>query len=922
MFAAAAVARPTYTACRCCSLGLTRAASRVTAGERGVARARTGAKRLLPLRGRCFSSSERQREERVRDGQRGAVQEDGEGAGALADGEAVKGEAKGPVEGLREEVSRRVAAEGSAEFVEVDDGAHPSSPREIEATARRARQTFGETLPADFLSAEEYLVYERLYGAPLATTRPEDMELLQDFEDDGLMDEEDVGSTGVLREGPNGELEEVEFDEEALEDDVAVLEEADEDVLGLNGQDGEFDLQDQEEEMDNITQPRRKKWAAGSSSATQHDAQQHDGEDDLEWPADPAELAETDELDNLEDVEDAEAYVDGDSLRSHPLTIAGRFATSPSTLQLPKDTFVEPLSVLLAPLSNKHLSESTHRAFGGLGLPYSPATPRISRTMQQKPIALDAYQNRMSEIDGDAYVAAVMPAVYASVTSTLTEVRKRLGSQWLAGLMSKEGGPRILDAGGAGAGIHAAREVIRAEWERTHENTTTNTGLATATGTIGGAPAQAPLGKATVLTASDALRHRASQTLENTTFIPRLPDYVHASDQHAQERGKYDIIVAPHTLWPLNEDYLRKAHVQNLWSLLSTSGGVLVLLEKGVPRGFELVAGARQLLLDRHVASPGSTSFAEDMSAPGPGSVDGRARKETGMIVAPCTNHAGCPMYTVPGISKGRKDFCHFQQRFIRPPFLQRVLGAKGRNHEDVEFSYVAVMRGRDLRQKEGEEGVGEGVVQGAEATDTAFAGYEDQFPNFAPSEAAETSTPNVNAGQLGPAANTIDPLAFPRLLLPPLKRRGHVILDLCTPAGQLERWTVPKSFSKQAFRDARKAQWGDLWALGAKTRAARNVRLGRGKEELGGVHTTKKPGNGAKGRADGGPGSGRRRTGKAVFEVPVDPRTGSVLDEEIKLVKGKGLRQEAKGPKSKAARREAARDRKKGRRAGEVVDA
>ncbi|KAK5188167.1 37S ribosomal protein S22, partial [Cryomyces antarcticus] len=137
-----------------------------------------------------------------------------------------------------------------------------------------------------------------------------------------------------------------------------------------------------------------------------------------------------------------------------------------------------------------------------------------------------------------------------------------------------------------------------------------------------------------------------------------------------------------------------------------------------------------------------------------------------------------------------------------------------------------------------------------------------------------------------------------------------------------LERWTVPKSFSKQAFRDARKAQWGDLWALGAKTRAARNVRLGRGKEELGGVHTTKKPGNGAKGRADGGPGSGRRRTGKAVFEVPVDPRTGSVLDEEIKLVKGKGLRQEAKGPKSKAARREAARDRKKGRRAGEVVDA
>ena len=62
---------------------------------------------------------------------------------------------------------------------------------------------------------------------------------------------------------------------------------------------------------------------------------------------------------------------------------------------------------------------------------------------------------------------------------------------------------------------------------------------------------------------------------------------------------------------------------------------------------------------------------------------------------------------------------------------------------------------------------------------------------------------------------------------MPPLKRRGHVILDLCTPAGNLERWTVPKSFSKRAFRDARKSSWGDLWALGAKTRVLKTARVG-----------------------------------------------------------------------------------------------
>jgi ribosomal protein RSM22 (predicted rRNA methylase) len=60
-----------------------------------------------------------------------------------------------------------------------------------------------------------------------------------------------------------------------------------------------------------------------------------------------------------------------------------------------------------------------------------------------------------------------------------------------------------------------------------------------------------------------------------------------------------------------------------------------------------------------------------------------------------------------------------------------------------------------------------------------------------------------------------------------PMKRRGHVIFDMCTPAGKIERWTVPRSFSRQAYKDARKARWGDLWALGAKTRIPRNLKIG-----------------------------------------------------------------------------------------------
>jgi ribosomal protein RSM22 (predicted rRNA methylase) len=221
----------------------------------------------------------------------------------------------------------------------------------------------------------------------------------------------------------------------------------------------------------------------------------------------------------------------------------------------------------------------------------------------------------------------------------------------------------------------------------------------------------------------------------------------------------------------------------------------LVLLEKGVARGFEVVAAARETLLADHIASPSTTIDAAERDKSverGQGTSTRRQQKEDGMIIAPCTNHTGCPMYLQQGHVKGRRDICHFSQRYVRPPFLQTILGAKDKNFEDVKFSYLSVMRGRDLRQEQH-------VAQDMELSDSAFTGYEHI-----------TNPEQVHS------------LTLPRSVLPPLKRHGHIILDLCTPAGTLERWTVPKSFSKQAFRDARKSSWGDLWALGAKTRVPR----------------------------------------------------------------------------------------------------
>ncbi|CAI7579826.1 unnamed protein product [Penicillium glandicola] len=603
-----------------------------------------------------------------------------------------------------------------------------------ESWVHMIKQRFGDDVPEGLLDDAELQIYARLYGEPIIR---QEVELIVEEEEEDL---------SLLREDGQGGWEEVDLEGSAVaEDDVPVV----------------YDLDVSPEERETIAMQRNREVA-----------EQLGGEIMLE------------EFEN-------EAVPDS-APRMHPLTLEGKFGTDPTTIHLPKDTITGPISVILSEFSNKHISETAHRLFGGPGLPHSSTTAPPRAQLPQLPVALSAAQRQMGEMEANAYLAALYPGIYASTLSVMVEIRKRLGVDWIRRLIAQEGGPNVLDASGGGAGILAWRDVIRAEWELM----------------VPDHPAGAPIpfGRSTVLTGSDALRTRAAILLENTSFLPRLPDYVHVREKptiedsrDAPKRKQYDIIIAPHSLLGLEEEYERKQHVENLWSLLNPNGGILILLEKGRQKGFEAISGAREMLLKRHIASPGSTEYDNFLEDPDQREV---IEKERGMIVAPCTNHSTCPMHNSAGATKGRRDYCHFEQRYIRPPFLQRIMGAKDRNHEDLKFSYLAVQRGVDLRQEQA-------IRQDPKATDAAFEGFEDS---------EESDIPNKPA---------FHALSLPRAIYPPMKRRGHVIFDLCTPAGQIERWTVPRSYSRQAYRDARKSHWGDLWALGAKTRVPRNLNLG-----------------------------------------------------------------------------------------------
>ena len=60
-------------------------------------------------------------------------------------------------------------------------------------------------------------------------------------------------------------------------------------------------------------------------------------------------------------------------------------------------------------------------------------------------------------------------------------------------------------------------------------------------------------------------------------------------------------------------------------------------------------------------------------------------------------------------------------------------------------------------------------------------------------------------------AAKIAMPAGGSRIVRHPGKHGGHVQLALCTPQGRIENRTVTRS-SKEAYKRARKAEWGDVW--------------------------------------------------------------------------------------------------------------
>ncbi|KAG5634781.1 hypothetical protein H0H81_000796 [Sphagnurus paluster] len=252
-------------------------------------------------------------------------------------------------------------------------------------------------------------------------------------------------------------------------------------------------------------------------------------------------------------------------------------------------------------------------------------------------------------------------------------------------------------------------------------------------------------------------------------------------DQIRRSEGHDAVALSAFMLTSLATTQMRRALVKEMWE---SGAHVMVIIDHNTPAGFEAIAEAREFLLNM-----GRKEF-EDTEA------DGWPIRGS-HVVAP---------------------------RIQRPSFVRKTKHS-GVGHEDIEYSYVVIRRGVRPSSTTDFGRVGE-IGRGQLDKETSQAPVKELIlhseyladgvsenldPITSDLVVTEPENKTISAVEVKEALR-LESYNWPRLVFPPLKKSGHIILDSCTPEGKIMRLTIPKSQGKQPYYDARKSSWGDMF--------------------------------------------------------------------------------------------------------------
>jgi len=255
---------------------------------------------------------------------------------------------------------------------------------------------------------------------------------------------------------------------------------------------------------------------------------------------------------------------------------------------------------------------------------------------------------------------------------------------------------------------------------------------------------------------------------------------------------KHDLVIASYVLNELRDDVERH---QVLNKLINSTKKYIVLVESGTPHGFNIIEQARSYILK--VSKKYGTPF---------------------HVVAPCPHDGVCPL-------KGKKSWCHFSQHAKRTEeqrvAIKSLTGSSPRDNLQEKFSYVILARGSRMSHE----------------TPLLPSESSMMIQNMSNTIKESQSNGNVELGSSNlmplPGRHQLDPSIWSRynarVLRPPRKRKGHVMIDLCSvldeygaDLGENEatiiRQTISKAKAKsfwgsdEVYRASRRVRWGDSW--------------------------------------------------------------------------------------------------------------
>lgn len=426
---------------------------------------------------------------------------------------------------------------------------------------------------------------------------------------------------------------------------------------------------------------------------------------------------------------------------------------------------------------------------------------------------------RHSQRDGTAFASVALPAHFSAIYSVLDHVKQRLGSEWKI--------ERVIDWGaGTGSGLWASACSFQNSQGTNMEKLS-----------LGDSNIQSYLGidKREGLV---AIAKRLLQNVRRNDMIVSWQKSFQEDDRIHRSQARDVLALSGFSLSSLPTASLRKALVKEMWE---SGAHTIVIIDHKTPAGFESVAKARQFLLDMG---------AKEMEDPETAEWETRGCH----VVAPCPHDGACPLYH-PG---NNRLMCGFEQRLQRPEFVRKTKHS-GVGHEDIGYSYVVIQRGSRPPLDSSSQNVGKmGPIAYEEAQKevdrrSGLVLYPDTHANQEHIQAQEEDirAAEVATEQQDPPtslANIEHSLRnhayhWPRLVFPPLKRSGHIILDSCTSAGKIMRVTIPKSQGKQPYYDARKSAWGDIFPHPSK-----NKEVERYRPQVEGALVRKGNGNGKRG--------------------------------------------------------------------------